>query len=100
MLSVTDNSHEERGDASLVASTLPISEINLVLCAQSTRANGSHEFIGPHPEADELTRSENMNNRNIRRIAALGDQDTADARRVVACIEGVPATAKIGIEPP
>lgn len=30
MLSVTDNSHEARGDASLVASTLPISEINLV----------------------------------------------------------------------
>jgi len=99
MLSVTDNSQEARGDASLVASTLPISEINLVRCVQSTRASGSYKFISPHLEADELARSENMNNRNIRRIAALSDQDTADARRVVACIEGVPATAKVGIEP-
>lgn len=96
MLSVTDNSQEARGDACLVAPTLPISEINLV---RRPPTSGSHQFIGPHLEADELAWSENMNNRNIRRIAALGDQDTADARRVVACVEGVPATAEVGLEP-
>lgn len=31
MLSVTDNSQEARGDAWLVAPTLPISEVNLVI---------------------------------------------------------------------
>ena len=47
MLSVTDNSQEARGDASLVASTLPISEINLVV-ARNRPGRAAHASSSVH----------------------------------------------------
>ena len=40
-----------------------------------------------------------MRQRHIGGIAALGDQDTADPRRIVARIEGVPLAAEIDLDP-
>src|SRR5713226_4095669 len=58
-----------------------------------------HELISPYFEADQGVWPEGLGNWNVCGIAALGDQDTADARNVVARIEGIPAAADIGFEP-
>src|SRR6202166_4995060 len=57
------------------------------------------DLVGPNPEADQRVRSECLGNRNVRGVTALGDQDAADPRNVVARIESVPAAAEIGLEP-
>ena len=58
-----------------------------------------HELISPYFKADECVRSESLDNWNICGIAALGDQDAADPRNVVARIEGVPMAADVSLEP-
>jgi KUP system potassium uptake protein len=44
-------------------------------------------------------RAEGRDHRNVRRVAASGDQDAANPARVVAGIKGVPAAADIGFHP-
>src|ERR1700744_4666755 len=58
-----------------------------------------HDLVGPYLKADKGVRSEGLGDGNVRSIAPLGDQDTADPRNVVACIECVPAAAEIRLEP-
>jgi hypothetical protein len=58
-----------------------------------------HELIGPYFKADQCVWPEGLGDRNVCGIAALGDQNAADPRNVVARIEGVPAAADIGLEP-
>jgi hypothetical protein len=41
------------------------------------------ELVGPDPKTGQRARPENMGQRHIGRVAAGGDQDTADARRIV-----------------
>jgi len=48
MLSVTDNSQEARGDASLVASTLAISEVNLGRLACNRPGRAAHASSSVH----------------------------------------------------
>src|SRR3984957_1074211 len=68
--------------------------------ATTTAAGSSFcDLVGPNPEADQCVRSKSLGNRNVRGITALGDQDAADPRNVVARIERVPAAAEIGLEP-
>src|SRR4051812_47805123 len=57
------------------------------------------DLVGPHLEARKQPWPENVGQRHIRRVAAGGDQDTADAWRVVARIESVPAAAEINLHP-
>ena len=40
-----------------------------------------------------------MGQRHVRRVAAGGDQDAADARRVVARVEDMPPAAEIDLHP-
>ena len=56
-------------------------------------------FICPHLEALEHIWTEGVTERHICRIPALGDQDAPDPRHIVARIKGMPATAKVGLEP-
>ena len=44
-------------------------------------------------------RAERGDERDVDRVAAAPDDDAADARRVVARVEGVPATVEVGLEP-
>ena len=55
--------------------------------------------VGPDLEAFERVRAEGAGQRDIAGVAAARDQHATDARRVVACVEGVPAVAEIGLEP-
>src|ERR1700741_2444457 len=57
------------------------------------------QLIRPDFKADEGVWPESLRNWNVRGIAALGDQDAADPRNVVACVEGVPVAAEIGLKP-
>src|SRR5258708_33912995 len=63
------------------------------------RLDRLHQLICPDFKADQRIWSERLGNWNVRGIAALGDQDTADPRNVVARIEGVPAAAEISLKP-
>src|SRR5258708_17944792 len=63
------------------------------------RLDRLHQLICPDFKADQRIWSERLGNWNVRGIAALGDQDTADPRNVVARIEGVPAAAEISLIP-
>src|ERR1700726_4637890 len=58
-----------------------------------------HHLVRPNFKADQRIWPESLGNWNVCGIAALGDQDAADPRNVVARIEGVPAAANIGLEP-
>src|SRR5512135_1655017 len=62
-------------------------------------ASGYRDFIGPHLEALQAVRPERARQRDVAGIAAPRDQYAADARRVVASVEGVPAVAQVGLEP-
>ena len=59
---------------------------------------GSH-LLGVHDEALEHVRTEGGAERHVGGVPAARHHDPADARRVVACIEGVPAAAEIDLEP-
>ena len=48
---------------------------------------------------DQRVGAEGVRDRHVGGVAALADQDAADARHVVARVEGVPAAAEIGLEP-
>src|SRR5258706_15378415 len=58
-----------------------------------------HDLISPDFKADQGVWPEGLGDWNVCGIAALGDQDAADPRNVVARIEGVPAAADKGFEP-
>src|SRR5712672_4758792 len=58
-----------------------------------------HDLISPDFKAEEGVGPEGLGDWNVCGIAALGDQDAADPRNVVARIEGVPVAADIGFEP-
>src|SRR5258706_16113036 len=58
-----------------------------------------HDLIRPDFKADQGVWPEGLGDWNVCGIAALGDQDAADPRNVVARIEGVPVAADIGLEP-
>ena len=51
-------------------------------------------LVGPHPERLEDVRTERVDERNIGGVAPARDQDAADARHVVAGVEGVPLAAE------
>src|ERR1700758_818058 len=57
------------------------------------------QLIRPDFKADEGVWSESLSNWNVRSIAALGDQDAADPRNVVARVERIPVAAEIGLKP-
>ena len=52
-----------------------------------------------HVEAHQRARTEYSGQCNVGGIAPTSHQDAADSRRVMACVEGVPVTAEIGLEP-
>jgi hypothetical protein len=57
------------------------------------------DLLGDHREAMQGVGPEGCGDRNIRRVAAAGDQDPADARHVVARVKDVPLATDIGFEP-
>ena len=63
-----------------------------------SRSRGD-DLIGAHEEALEDVGAESRGNRDVRRVAAARDENPADAGRVVAGVERVPATSEEGIEP-
>ena len=56
-------------------------------------------LVGDHLEVRQRARTERGHDRDVGRVAPARHQDAADARHVVARIEGVPAPAEIGLEP-
>ena len=52
-----------------------------------------------HAEPGQRERPERGDERDVDRVAAAPDDHTADARRVVARVEGVPAAVEVGLEP-
>src|SRR3984893_2124594 len=59
----------------------------------------SRYLIGPHPEALQFAGTEGVAEGDVGRVAATRDQPPADARRVVARVEGMPLPAKEYLEP-
>src|SRR5580658_10462647 len=59
---------------------------------------GGH-LVGPDLEADERIGSERRSDGDVDGVAAPGHQHPSDPWRVVAGVEGVPATSEIGLEP-
>src|SRR5271166_6530523 len=57
------------------------------------------DFLCHHRKAAEGVGTKGRGNRDVRRIAAAGDQDPPDARNVVTRVKGVPLAAEIGFEP-
>src|SRR4051794_16502711 len=64
-----------------------------------TKSGSFAHLIRPHCETHQRVRPEGLRNRHVGGVAALRDQHAADARNVVAGVEGVPAAADIGFEP-
>jgi hypothetical protein len=60
---------------------------------------GGADLVRPDPEALQGVGAERGADGHVRRVAPAGDEDAADARRVVARVEGVPAAAQVGVEP-
>src|SRR5262245_66302905 len=58
-----------------------------------------HRLVGAHDEALERVGAERGADRHVGGVAAARHDDAADARHVVAGIEGVPAAAEIDLEP-
>src|SRR3984885_12031178 len=56
-------------------------------------------FIRPDAEPRQDCRTKAMGQRHVRGIAALRDEDAADARRIVARVEHVPTAAEIDFDP-
>jgi len=50
-------------------------------------------FLGDHGEPFDLVIREHHGNRDVRRIASSGDNDSADSRLIVPGIKAKPATA-------
>src|SRR5579871_3902724 len=65
--------------------------------ADPSAADG--QFLGDHLEIGELGAAEGVGDGHVSGVAAAGDQHPADARGVVAGVEGVPAAAEIDPEP-
>src|SRR5215213_8472619 len=63
------------------------------------RDGGLPNFIRNDIEAYKHARPEDRRKRDIRGVAPTRHQDPADARRVVAGIEGVPMATEIDFEP-
>src|ERR1700688_3121263 len=83
------------GSPSSASSRPPAVNAGLPLpCSNPER---SHHLVGPDFKADQRVRPESLGNRNVGGVAALGDQDAADPRYIVARIEGVPAAADKGL---
>ena len=56
-------------------------------------------FVGPDPKAREGIRAERSGDRDIRRVASPRQQNPADPGDVVPCIERMPMSAEIDLEP-
>src|SRR4249920_2211918 len=59
----------------------------------------SNHLVGPDLEARQRVEAERVAERDVGRIAATRDEDTPDARDVVARVERVPATVQVRLEP-
>jgi hypothetical protein len=59
----------------------------------------SSDFLGPYRKAGERVRAKGRADRDVRGIAAAGDQHPADARSIIASIKGVPLATDMGFEP-
>ena len=68
---------------------------NVYLSIDSTGAY----FVGPYPEARQCVGAERTADRDVGSVAAARDQHSADARRIVARVEGMPTAAEEGLEP-
>src|SRR5258706_10338415 len=56
-------------------------------------------LVGPHPEARQCVGAERGADSDVGGVAAARDQYPADARRVVAGVERVPAAVEEDLEP-
>src|ERR1700744_4251987 len=65
----------------------------------AARSSGVRDLEGRHLEALERVLAEGHGDRHVARVAAARHHDAADARRVVARVEGVPAVAEEDLEP-
>ena len=74
-------------------------DIKISLCQFPVRRRRRRDLLGDHLEARERARAERGHDRDVGGIAPARHQDAADARRVVAGVERVPAAAEIDFEP-
>src|SRR5450432_3352364 len=65
----------------------------------SAQRSSRNDLLGYHIEARERARAKRGDNCNVCCIASARHQNTSDARRVMAGIEGVPPPAEISFEP-
>src|SRR5262249_43274540 len=66
---------------------------------QIERGRLLYHLVGAHDEALEHVGAERGADRHVGGVAAACHDDAADARHVVAGVEGVPAAAEIDLEP-
>src|ERR1700748_3781456 len=66
---------------------------------RGARSSGGRDLVGDHVEALERVLAERHRDRHVAGVAAARHHDAADARRVVARVEGVPAVAEEDLEP-
>jgi hypothetical protein len=65
----------------------------------SPHAPGASHLVRPHLEPRQRIGSEGGGDWHIRGVAPAGDQNAADARLIVARIEGAPRAAEPDLEP-
>src|SRR6185312_16877720 len=69
-------------------------QVHRVLARMALLHSTGGYLVGPYPEAGQCGGTEGVAEGDVGCVAAARDQDPADARRVVARVEGVPLPAE------
>src|SRR5882757_928792 len=94
--------HQDEERPRLVIEWVVAHRISSLIAPMANRRSGRRQggyLVGPYPEARQCGGTEGVAERDVSGVAATRNQHPADARRVVARVEGMPLPVEEYLEP-